>query len=73
MCTFGAKKQTKLWCSCDVIQIYVNSIPWATLIIGKKGRKEIGKCSPTKFSSLRLVSMPVFPNLFRLAAPYRKE
>jgi len=26
MCAFGAKKQMKIWCLCDVIQIYVNSI-----------------------------------------------
>ena len=30
----------------------------ATLIVGKKGRREIGKCFPTKISSLRLVSTP---------------
>ena len=28
----------------------------ATLIVGKKGRRKIGKCFPTKFSSLRLAS-----------------
>ena len=28
----------------------------ATLIVGKKGRREIGKSFPTNFSSLRLVS-----------------
>ena len=28
----------------------------ATLIVGKKGRREIGKCFPSKFSSLHLMS-----------------
>jgi len=25
---FDARKWTKVWCSCDVIQIYVNGIPY---------------------------------------------
>jgi len=29
---------------------------WATLIVGKNGRREIRKYFPTKYSSLRLVS-----------------
>jgi len=29
---------------------------WATLIVGKKGSREIGKCFPRTFSSLHLVS-----------------
>ena len=37
-------------------RLYEASEERATLIVGKKGRREIGKCFTTTFSSLHLVS-----------------
>ena len=61
----------KQFCDCNTnwdFLILCNFVR-ATLIVGKKGRREIGKCFPTKFSSLRLVCTPVVLKPFYTLTP----